>query len=72
MAKTALRLPSRIGALNLGIPEKNGLRDSAWAVAYGLCILGVHADQDLPIDTSSRIFENSKKTLIAWIKQFLP
>lgn len=72
MAKTALRLPSRIGALNLGIPEKNGLRDSAWAVAYGLCILGVHADEDLPIDTSSRIFENSKKTLIAWIKQFLP
>lgn len=72
MAKVSLRLPSRIGNIGLGIPDKNGLKDSAWAVAYGLCILGMHADTDLPIDTSSRIFENSKKTMMAWIKQFLP
>ena len=72
MAKTSLRLPSRIGSIGLGIPEKNDLKDSSWAVAYGLCILGMHADTDLPIDTSSRIFENSKKTMMAWLKQFLP
>ncbi len=72
MAKSSLRLPSRIGNIGLGIPEKNGLKDSAWAVAHGLCILGMHADADLPIDSSSRIFENSKKTMIAWLKQFLP
>lgn len=72
MAKVSLRLPSRIGNIGLGIPDKNGLKDSAWAVAYGLCILGMHADTDLPIDTSSRIFENSKKTMMAWLKQFLP
>lgn len=72
MAKNSLRIPSRIGAMNLGLPDKQGLRDYGWAVAYGLCILGLHADQDLPIDTSSRIFENSKKTMIAWLKQFLP
>ncbi len=72
MAKNSLRLPSRIGAISLGLPEKQGLRDSAWAVAYGLCILGMHADPDVPIDTSSRIFANSKKTLVAWLKQFLP
>jgi cell division protein FtsA len=72
MAKSSLHLPARIGMVGLGLPEKFGLKDSAWAVAYGLCILGQHADPDLPIDTSSRIFENSKKTLIAWLKQFLP
>lgn len=72
MAKSSLRLPSRIGSIGLGIPEKNGLKDSAWAVAYGLCILGIHADADLPIDSSSRIFESSKKTVMAWLKQFLP
>lgn len=72
MAKNALRLPSRVAVLNLGISDKQGYKDSTWAVAYGLCILGMHADPDLPIDTSSRIFENSKKTLIAWLKQFLP
>ncbi len=72
MAKASLRLPARIGSLNLGLTDRAGLKDSALAVAYGLCILGMHADQDLPIDTSSRIFENSKKTMIAWLKQFLP
>jgi hypothetical protein len=72
MAKTSLRLPARIGSLNLGLPEKQGLKDPAWAVAYGLCILGMHADQDTPIDSSTRIFESSKKTVLAWLKQFLP
>lgn len=72
MAKTALRLPSRIGLVGLGMPEKQSFKDSAWAVSYGLCILGVHADEDVPIDSSTRIFEHSKRTLVAWLKQFLP
>ncbi|HEY9583525.1 MAG TPA: cell division protein FtsA [Candidatus Paceibacterota bacterium] len=72
MAKEALRLPSRIAVVNLGLSEKQSFRDSTWAVAYGLCILGAHADEDLPIDTSSRIFHNSKRTIVAWLKQFLP
>lgn len=72
MAKGALRLPARVGSVNLGISEKQSLRDATWAVAYGLCILGAHADEDTPIDTSSRIFENSKRTVMAWLKQFLP
>jgi cell division protein FtsA len=72
MAKASLRLPSRLANLNLGLADKQGTRESSWAVSYGLCILGLHAEEDLPIDTSTRIFENSKKTLIAWLKQFLP
>jgi cell division protein FtsA len=72
MAKSSLRLPARIGSPNLGLSEKSSLKDPSWAVAYGLCILGIHADQDTPIDSSSRIFENSKKTILAWLKQFLP
>ncbi len=62
MAKSSLKLPSR----------STSIKDSVWAVAYGLCILGVHADEDMPIDTSSKIFHNSKRTLMAWLKQFLP
>jgi cell division protein FtsA len=72
MAKSALRLPARVGLAGLSIPDKQIFKDSAWSVAYGLCILGLHADEDLPIDSSSRIFEHSKKTVIAWLKQFLP
>lgn len=72
MAKSALRLPSRIGAVNLGLAEKQSYRDSIWAVSYGLCILGINADEDIPINTSSRIFQDSKRTIMAWLKQFLP
>ena len=72
LAKSALRLPSRIGQVGLVLPDKQIFKDSAWAVSYGLCILGVHADEDMPIDSSTRIFEHSKRTIIAWLKQFLP
>lgn len=72
MAETALKLPARIGSLDLEIGERNGLRDTAWAVAYGLCIFGIHADRDLPIDTISMILEKWKRIIIAWTKQFLP
>ncbi len=72
MAETSLRLPARIGIVQLGLSEKQSFRDSTWAVAYGLCIFGTQADEDLPIDTSSRIVAKATRTLIAWFKQFLP
>ena len=72
MAKVALRLPSRIGAVQLGISEKQSFKDSTWAVAYGLCILGTQADESMPIDTSSKIIADTTRTLKAWFKQFLP
>ncbi len=72
MAKSALRLPSRVGTLNLGLNEKIALKDSVWAVAYGLCVLGMHADEDLPIDSGTRVLDDIKKTVMAWLRQFLP
>ncbi len=72
LAKVALKLPSRIGMVSLGLSEKQSYKDSTWAVAYGLCILGAHADEDLPIDNSSVVLSNAWKKLIIWLKQFLP
>lgn len=72
MAKVALRLPSRIGFVNLGREEKHSFRDSTWAVSYGLCILGTHTDEDAPIDMSSLFFVKMWKAGISWVKQFLP
>ncbi len=72
MAKVALRLPSRIGSVNLGGDEKRSFRDSTWAVAYGLCILGTHTDEDKPIDTSNLFFVKMWKAIVSWVKQFLP
>ncbi len=72
LAKAYLRLPSRIGSLNIGTGEKQSFKDSTWAVAYGLCIFGSHADEDIPLDSSNRIFQSIKKAVVTWFKQFLP
>lgn len=70
LAKAALKIPSRKAELNL--PEKSRVKDSTWAVAYGLCVLGF---SDEGKDTlggnrtkTSDIFGKISK----WLKQFLP
>jgi cell division protein FtsA len=72
LAKVALRLPSRIGAVSLGLSDKQSYRDSTWAVAYGLCILGLHADDGMPLDNSGVILGTAWKKIVLWVKQFLP
>ncbi len=61
LAKTALRIPARIGG-----------KDSVWAVAYGLCAIGTRVDDDVPIDTSVQFISKLWKGILSWIKQFLP
>lgn len=72
LAKNALRLPSRLGSVQLGSTDKQSSRDSIWAVAYGLCILGAHADEEVPLDNSAQFFIKLWKGAVNWIKQFLP
>ncbi len=62
MAKTALRLPARLGAS----------KDAVWVTAYGLCVLGTHAEEDVPIDTSTLFLAKAGKAIVNLIKQFLP
>ncbi len=71
MAKAALKLPSRIGSLGL-TEGKSSFKDATWAVAYGLCIWGTHADEGPEIDTTSAFFKNLWKKVSRWFKQFLP
>lgn len=72
LAKNALRLPSRIGLVHLGIQDKQSFRDSTWSIAYGLCVLGAHTEEEVPIDTSAQFFIKMWKGALNWIKQFLP
>lgn len=67
VAKTVLRLPSKVVALD---PGQNGkLRDSIWAVAYGLCVWGA-SDQ---VDTDGvNIARQAKNSVLNWLSQFLP
>ena len=71
LARAALKLPSRIGTLGIA-DGKQTFKDSTWAVAYGLCLWGVHADEGPDIDTTKQFFTNIKKVTVRWFKKFLP
>jgi cell division protein FtsA len=71
IAKAALKLPSRIGTIGV-LDGKSSFKDATWAVAYGLCIWGAHADEGPEIDTSLRAVKQTWKAASRWFKQFLP
>lgn len=69
LAKASLKLPSRIATM--GVNGKEGIKDSAWAVSYGLTILGIGLDDG----NESGLAKNSStivKKITDWFKQFLP
>lgn len=67
IARAALKLPSK-RCLPSGVDESM-IRDSSWAVAYGLCIWGLTNDE--VSSTFSSIKENAAGAF-GWFKQFLP
>ena len=76
MARASLRLPSKIGSIADNNGSNNGnktsFKDSTWAVAYGLCIWGLHTDEGPEIDNTKIFFTHLWKVVIRFVKQFLP
>lgn len=70
MAKAVLKLPSRSALLAEG-PQRMQLRDSSWAVAYGLTVWGFSEGDELEPYEQSSIGE-LVTTLWHWFKKFLP
>ena len=70
LAKATLRLPSRIAFLNQSDP-KSRVKDSTWAVAYGLCMLGFSKEEKVNLGLRNTMNKSGAKVL-GWIKQFLP
>ncbi|OGG47619.1 cell division protein FtsA [Candidatus Kaiserbacteria bacterium RIFCSPHIGHO2_01_FULL_49_13] len=68
LARAALKLPARTAPIYFNTDSKGQLKDSAWAVAYGLCIFGFSADTE---ETGIRVKE-AGSSLAAWLRQFLP
>ena len=69
-AKNFLKLPSRIGSVASG-ESKNGGKDSIWAVAYGLCTLGLSKEEKNNLGLRNTVNKGGQK-IIDWFKQFLP
>ncbi|MEK7669113.1 MAG: cell division protein FtsA [Patescibacteria group bacterium] len=70
LARSYLRLPSRIASLNIG-NGKFQIKDSSWSVAYGLCIISNLSDEEerLGLKKQSKNFFNK---IFRILKQFLP
>jgi len=69
-ARATLKLPSRVAELNTG-GEKNRIKDSTWAVAYGLCMLGFSKEEKVNLGLRNTMNKSGTK-ILSWIKQFLP
>ncbi len=67
LAKAVLRLPSKVAQTSSG--DNARVRDSSWAVAYGLCMWGLNADEDTD---GIQMAKQTGGTIASWIKQFLP
>lgn len=71
-ARMSLKLPSRVAHINFPDKEKGKIRESFFAVALGLCIIGFNEDDSLggigPIKPAKDIF----KTIKNWVKPLLP
>ncbi|MEK7120603.1 MAG: cell division FtsA domain-containing protein, partial [Patescibacteria group bacterium] len=70
LAKASLRLPSQSANLKTLSNFKNSIKDSTWAVAYGLCIFGLSTK--IKNDLGLRHFRDKGIGIKNWFKQFLP
>lgn len=67
VAKTTLELPARIATLDIG--KSTRIRDTSWAVAYGLCMWGA---SDTEESSSIGIVKHTRRNILSWFSQFLP
>lgn len=72
-ARASLKLPSKTAIVSNVAGERSVTRmvvkDSAWAVAYGLCIWGITGDNE---SEGLRIAKRTGAAIVEWIRQFLP
>mgnify|MGYP001950317144 CR=1 FL=1 len=69
LARASLKLPSKIGDVHTTEHSRSPIRDSTWAVAYGLCIWGFTAN-DEPLGI--KLARQTGGSLVSWVRQFLP
>ncbi len=70
LAKSSLRLPSRIASTSFSVNGAGQIKDASWSVAMGLCILGLsEEDQGL---NGIKIAKKASGNVVGWLKQFLP
>ncbi|OHA58525.1 MAG: cell division protein FtsA [Candidatus Vogelbacteria bacterium RIFOXYD1_FULL_44_32] len=70
LAKDYFKLPAKVALPAVSTSSRNQIRDTAWSVAYGLCIFG--ADSEVEESMGLKIARETKYNIIRWIKELLP
>ena len=68
-ARASLKLPSRLADPHISQYSRGQIKDSTWAVAYGLCIWGLQTEED---SAGIRLAKKTGGSMLAFFKQFLP
>lgn len=70
LAKAYLKLPSKV-AYMAHDGGKVQIKDSMWAVAYGLCVIGLIDESEKPIEIrmGNRMVKVVKNSLLEWLKK---
>ncbi len=78
LAEAALKLPSRTAEIHFGDLDKQGQKDSLWAVAFGLAIVGFNSENEQgsvglkPVAKLAASGRRGFRTLSNWVSKFLP
>jgi cell division protein FtsA len=69
LAKNYFKLPARIASSTIAANSKSQIRDTAWAVAYGLCTYSIEEEES---SFGSGLIKNLPTKIWGWAKEFLP
>jgi cell division ATPase FtsA len=69
-ARNILKLPSKLAVIS-GANDKNLIKDSSLAIAYGLCNLGFSREEKTNLGIKNKVGK-STEMVFGWIKRFLP
>lgn len=72
VAKALLKIPSRRAEMEPSrVPQRTGVKDSTWAVAYGMTIFALKPDEVLT-ERGISVIKRAKDRAVSLIKKFLP
>jgi len=70
LARASLKLPSKVITPDIIKNADGYIADATWAVAYGLCIMGL--DRENEDITGIKLIKRTRSSFYQWVKQFLP
>ena len=70
LAKDYFKLPARVSIPAVSTASRNQIRETAWSVAYGLCLFG--ADFEAEESLGLKIAKTTRLNILRWIKELLP